>query len=126
MQSSKQRVLSVEDDEQVRALIGELLEQAGYEVTLVSTSADGLQRAKSERFSLIILDHILPDGTGLELCQHLRRFDPHTPILFFASAAHELDQQHVMSIHAQGLLLKPLGIRDLVATVDKLLDVGQS
>ena len=126
MQSSKQRVLSVEDDEQVRALIGELLEQAGYEVTLVSTSADGLQRATSERLNLIILDHILPDGTGLELCQQIRQFDPYTPILFFASAAHELDQQYVRSIHAQGLLLKPLGIRDLVATVGRLLNGGLS
>ena len=126
MHQTKTHILSVEDDEHVRALIGELLEQAGYEVTLVSTSADGLRRAKSERFSLIILDDLLPDGTGLELCQHLRRFDPHTPILFFASAAPELGQQYVRSIHAQGLLLKPLGIRDLVATVGRLLNGGLS
>ena len=119
-------ILSVEDDEHVRALIGELLEQAGYEVTLVSTSADGLQRAKSERFSLIILDYILPDGTGRELCQQIRQFDPHTPILFFATAAPELNQQYVRSIHAQGVLLKPLGIRDLVTTVDRLLNGGSS
>ena len=126
MQPTKTRILSVEDDEHVRVTIGELLEQAGYEVTPSSTAADGLQRATSERFNLIILDHILPDGTGLELCQQIRQFDPDTPILFFASAVHELSQQYVMRIHAQGLLLKPLGIRDLVVTVDRLLNGGLS
>ena len=103
MQPTKKRILSVEDDEQVRAMIGELLEQSGYEVTLASTADDGLRRATSARFSLIILEYILPDGSGLELCRAIRRFDPHTPILFFASTAPSLDQQHLMSIHAQGL-----------------------
>lgn len=126
MQPIKQRILSVEDNEQVCVVIRELLEQAGYKVTPASTAIDGLRRAKSERFSLIILDCILRDGSGLELCQQIRQFDPDTPILFFASAAPGLDQQYVISIHAQGLLLKPLGIFDLVATVDSLLNVGQS
>ena len=126
MQLSKQRILSVEGDKFIREVTKDLLEQASYEVTLTSTIADGLQRAKSERFNLIILDHILPDGTGLELCQQIRQFDPDTPILFFASAVQELSQQYVMRIHAQGLLLKPLGIRDLVVTVDRLLNGGLS
>ncbi len=81
-----------------------------------------MRRATSERFSLIILDYILPDGSGLELCRAIRRFDPHTPILFFASTAHEIHQQYVMGILAQGLLLKPLGIYDLVETVNSLLN----
>ena len=125
MHPTKMRILSVEDDEQVCVVIRELLAQAGYKVTPACTAVNGLRRAKSERFSLIILDCILPDGSGFELCQQIRRFDPDTPILFFASAVHGLDQQYVMSIHAQGLLVKPLGIYDLVATVDSLLDVGQ-
>ena len=126
MQPTKQRILSVEGNEQVRVVIKELLYQAGYEVTPARTAADGLRRATSERFSLIILDHFLPDGTGVELCRQIRQFDPHTPIFFFATAAHELGQQDVMRIRAQGVLLKPLGIRDLVVTVDRLLNGGSS
>jgi DNA-binding response OmpR family regulator len=124
MQPKKQRILSVEDDEQIRVVISELLEQAGYEVKLSGTFADGLRLAAGEPFKLIILNYMLPDGTGLELCHEIRQFDPHIPIIFFASDNNELDIQRERSNFAQDYLTKPAGISDLVATVDRLLNVG--
>jgi len=126
LQPMKPRILNVEDDNLVQDVISGLLEQAGYEVALSSTLADGLWQVQSEHFNLIILDYVLPDGTGLELCRAIRRFDPHTPILFFASEDHGLNQQWAVSVSAQGCLTKPLGIYDLVATVARLLDEAQS
>ncbi len=67
LQPMKPRILNVEDDNLVQDVISGLLEQAGYEVVLSSTLADGLRRVQSEHFNLIILDYVLPDGTGLEI-----------------------------------------------------------
>jgi len=130
LQPMKPRILNVEDDNLVQDVISGLLEQAGYqagyEVALSSTLADGLRRVQSEHFNLIILDYVLPDGTGLELCRAIRRLDPHSPLLFFTGEDHGLNQQWAVSVCAQGCLTKPLGIYDLVATVARLLDEAQS
>ena len=126
MQPSKKRILSVEDDKLVRDVISDLLAQAGYEVALSGTLADGLRRVQSERFDLIILDYALPDGTGLELCRAIRRVDPRIPILFFVGEDHGLNEQWAVSVCAQGCLTKPLGIYDFVAMVARLLDDAQS
>ena len=95
-------------------------------MTLASTVADGLLRATSERFNLILVCYTLPDGSGLELCQQIRQFDPHTPLLFFVSADEKLEVSREAGLCAQEFLEKPLGISDLVATVDRLLKVKQS
>jgi CheY-like chemotaxis protein len=126
MQPTKQRILSVEDNEQIRVVISELLEQAGYEVELSSTLADGLRRAAGGRFNLIILNYMLPDGTGLELCNEIRQFDPHIPIIFFASNNAEIDIQRERSNCAQGYLTKPADISNIVSTIDGLLNAGRS
>jgi DNA-binding response OmpR family regulator len=95
-------------------------------VVLTSTVADGLRRAARWHFDLIMLSYTLRDGTGLELFQQIRQFDVHTPILFFVSADHKRALLPEVGHCAQGYLVKPPGIYDLVATVDSLLDAGQS
>ena len=126
MHPTKTRILSVEGDKFIREVTKDLLEQAGYEVTLASTVADGLRRATSERFNLILICYTLLDGSGLELCREIRQFDPHTPILFFVSADEKLELSLEAGLCAQEFLEKPLGISDLVATVGRLLKVEQS
>ena len=126
MHPTKRRILSVEGDKFIGEVTKDLLEQAGYEVRLASKVAEGLRRATSERFNLIIICYMLRDGMGLELCREIRQFDPHTPILLFVSADQKLELRPKVGLCVQGYLEKPLGIRDLVATVSRLLKVEQS
>ena len=82
MQLPNNRILLVEDYLDTQILLAFLLEDAGYQVTTSGSCTDAYQLAERELFDLYIVDGLLPDGTGLELCQQLRVFDPHTPIVF--------------------------------------------
>ena len=97
-----------------------LLEQAGYEVVAASNPADGLEIAKQDAPALIILDNWYERGSGVELCRQIRKFDSRTPIIFYSGAAYQSDIRKAMDAGAQGYLIKPAGIRDLVETVEVL------
>jgi DNA-binding response OmpR family regulator len=117
---AKMQILCVEDNVDVREMMIALLEHAGYEVTTASTATDGLKLAGQNRFSLIILDNWLDKESGVELCKQIRDFDRHTPILFFSSADCETDVQEAIDAGAQGYLIKPRGIEDLIESAEVL------
>ena len=70
----------------------------------VSTSAEGLALAGSESFNLFLLDGLLCDGTGAELCRSIREFDPVTPIVFFSALAQERRRREVIAAGATASL----------------------
>lgn len=72
MQPIKGRILFVEDHEDTRDLMALILEQSNYEVLTASSIAGALELVKAERFDLFMLDSLLIDGTGLELCKRIR------------------------------------------------------
>lgn len=114
------RILCVEDDADSREMMTLLLEHAGYDVVAASNPADGLNLARQDGISLIILDNWYERGSGVELCRQIRRFDSQTPIIFYSGAAFQSDIRKAMDAGAQGYLIKPTGIRDLVETVEVL------
>jgi DNA-binding response OmpR family regulator len=89
--------------------------------------AEGLTLAKKEHFDLILLDWFFGDGTGLELCRMIRAFDSETIILFYSGVVDKAEIQQAISGGAQGFLVKPIGIEDLVLTVSRFVnnDSGQ-
>ena len=80
MQLNKRRVLYVEDHEDARELITIVLRQRDYEVANAHTVDGGVRLASEERFDLYLLDSWLPDGSGLDLCRRIRKFDQVTPL----------------------------------------------
>jgi len=116
------RILCVEDDQDSREMMTILLEQAGYEVVAASNPTDGLKLAKQDAPALIILDNWYERESGVELCRQIRKFDSRTPIIFYSGAAYQSDIRKAMDAGAQGYLIKPAGIRDLVETVAVLTD----
>jgi DNA-binding response OmpR family regulator len=114
------RILCVEDDADSREMMTIILEQAGYEVVAASNPADGLKIAKHDAPALIILDNWYDRGSGVELCKQIRQFDSRTPIIFYSGAAFQSDVRKAMDAGAQGYLIKPVGIRDLIATIEVL------
>ena len=126
MSTPQPRILCVEDDADTCMLLRVLLGQADYETEYASTLADGLQLARSQAFDLYLLDQWLGDGTGVELCQLIRQFDPQTPIVFFSGLAHERDRARALAAGAQVYLIKPNDIDALASTVTRLLTEAQA
>ena len=122
MLSPRKRILCVEDDEDSSGLMTALFELLNYQVVIASTSAEGLRMSQNERFDLYLLDSRLPDGTGADLCQHIRSFDGATPILFLSADAYPETQAEAFRAGAQAYLTKPLDPDALKEMVKWLLD----
>jgi DNA-binding response OmpR family regulator len=102
----KPRILLVDDDQDTRRMLSTLLRVEGYDMIPAESVREGLLLAEAEPFDLFVLDFIFAEGSGKELCQRIREFDPHTPILFF-SGSHPKVQEEALSCGAQGFVLKP-------------------
>jgi len=122
MENNKGRILCVDNDQDTCEMITLLLGQAGYEVIVAMNIAKGLTLAKREHFDLILLDWFFDDGTGLELCQMIRAFNSRTIILFYSGVVDKDEIQQAISAGAQGFLIKPMGIEDLVLTVSRFVN----
>jgi CheY-like chemotaxis protein len=118
--TASQRILYLEDNEDMRYYVLHLLRAAGYEVALAENLVDGLRLAKIENYDLYLLDYHLPDGTGIELCRFIRAFDTSTPILIYSSSADEDMIRVAFSAGAQGYLNKD-ALQNLEQTVAQLI-----
>src|SRR3984893_13595029 len=118
---ARKRILCVEDDEDNRDMMSVLLDQYGYEAVIAASVSDALERARSGGLALCILDHWLTESNGIELCQQIRAFDSHTPIMFYSSAGYKADIQKGLDAGAQAYLIKP-DFDHLKPTIDRLID----
>jgi CheY-like chemotaxis protein len=121
MNATAPHILIVEDDDDTRFVYGVLLKMEGFAVTQVSTMSDGLSRALSTSYDLIIMDVRLPDGDGVALCQQIRAFNKITPIMFVSAAAYKKDVERGMGAGAQAYVTKPAEAEVLLDTVTHLL-----
>ena len=101
------RVLCVDDDEDSRVMLTELLKLALIDAKAVGTGAQALSSVQAEPFDLYMLDSRLPDVDGFELCRRLRAMAPHAPILFFSGAAFEADRKRGIEAGANAYVIKP-------------------
>ena len=120
--TKRKYILLVEDRPDHCELLALNLEE--YRLVRARNFAEGLRFATEKYFDLYILDNWLPDGTGIDLCQLIRKFDPHTPILFCSALADEPSIQNGMSAGAQAYLLKPIDFEELQLTVARLTNVA--
>lgn len=120
---TRPRVLCVDDDEDSREMLTQLLKLALIEAKTVGTAVQALSSMQTERFNLYVLDAWLPEIDGFELCRRMRAIDRHTPILFFSGAAHTADRKKGLEAGANAYLVKP-EIDSLVQTITKF--VGQA
>ncbi len=101
------RVLCVDGDETSRDLLSTLMRFSGIEVEAVATEAEAFLLIQTECFDLYVLDASLPDLDGFELCRRLRRRNSETPILFFSSAADEINKKRGIEAGANAYAFKP-------------------
>lgn len=114
------RILVIEDNRDIARLVQMHLRDASYRVDVVENGAEGLDRARTSRYDLIILDLMLPQLDGLELCRRLRAEGSRVPILMLTAKTAEVDRVLGLEIGADDYLTKPFSIHELVARVNAL------
>ena len=118
------KILVVDDEPEAVDLVAYNLKQAGYEVLVAAEGAEALRKARSALPGLIVLDLMIPEVDGLEVCKLLRR-DPATvaiPIIMLTAKAAEIDRIVGLEIGADDYITKPFSPRELVLRIKKLLD----
>ena len=98
-----------------------LLEDRGYDVTVTASAEHALAIAKREQFDLLLVDNWMPGLTGQDLTREVRKFNQTTPILFYSGAAYETDKQEARDAGAQGYLVKPSDLENLLDEVGRLI-----
>jgi DNA-binding response OmpR family regulator len=119
---AKQKILLVEDHEDTSELMVLLLKQLNYDVATAASISGALGMAALADFDLFVLDSLLPDGTGTELCKHIRERNGSTPILFYSAMAFDQDKQAALMAGAQRYLVKPVDFDVFSRTVDEMLN----
>ena len=117
-------LLIVEDDETIRETVGDSLRSEGFEVLTHGNGADALRLLNDQttgEIDLIVLDLMLPGMGGLDLCRELRRTSHQTPILVISARDSETDRVVGLEVGADDYLVKPFGLKELVARCRALL-----
>ena len=114
------RVLVVEDDATIRDTLSFNLEKEGYAVTVAQDGADGVAKARSSRPDLILLDLMLPELNGLEVCRILRQ-EGNVPIIMLTAKESEVDKVIGLQLGADDYITKPFSLRELFARMTAVL-----
>lgn len=122
----KARLLIAEDDANIRLGLIATLESDGYAVTAASDGAQALRLAGQEKFDLVILDVMMPQRSGYDVCRELRAKGATVPILFLTAKGEEVDKVVGLKLGADDYVLKPFGVHELLARVEALLRRSRS
>lgn len=123
----KPKILVVDDEPDAVELIAFNLKNAGFEVVCADDGAEAVQKARNLQPALILLDVMLPEMDGMEVCKTLRR-DPATakiPIIMLTAKAAEIDRVLGLELGADDYVTKPFSPRELVLRVKNMLRRGQ-
>ena len=113
------KILLIEDDSDLFALLKYNLEKEGFSLTGLHTGKGALEACRQTRPDLILLDIMLPDSDGLDICKGIRK-DPElasTPVIFLTARASETDRIVGLEIGANDYVVKPFFVRELIARI---------
>ena len=111
------RVLVAEVDTAMRAGLTEILEGEGYDVLAAADGAVALDRWRADRADFVLLDIMMPERSGYDVCREIRRTDREVPIMFLSAKTEEIDKVLGLELGADDFIMKPFGMRELVARV---------
>jgi len=120
----KQKILVVDDEPEAVELVAFNLKQAGYDVVSAADGDEALKKAKAQQPALVVLDWMLPEMEGVEVCKLIRR-DPVTsniPVIMLTAKASEIDRVLGLELGADDYLTKPFSPRELVLRIKKILE----
>ena len=114
-------ILIIEDEKKLVAILKKALKVERYSVDVAYDGAEGLDKAMKNNYSLIILDIMLPKKDGFAICKELRENHIHTPIIMLTARASTEDRVIGLDVGADDYLVKPFGIKELLARIRAVL-----
>lgn len=116
-------ILVIEDEDNIAIALDYLLTREGYQQTRMNTGAGALERIRALRPDLVLLDVMLPEVSGYEICQQVR-MDPalaHIRILMMTARGSAMERRKGLALGADGFISKPFELKELRAEVKRLL-----
>ena len=114
------RILLIEDDARLAKMVADYLSEAGFRVTRAATAKAGLAEVQHDNFDALVLDLMLPDMDGLDVCKHVRS-RTQTPILMLTARGDPMDRVVGLEMGADDYLPKPFEPRELLARLRAIL-----
>ena len=116
-----EHILLIEDEENLHEAIKMNLELEGFNVTSAFKGKEALAKSKEKKYELILLDVMLPDISGFDICETIRLNDSSTPILFLTAKSDSEDRIKGLSIGGDDYLTKPFNIEELLLRIKLLI-----
>lgn len=117
----RKTILVVEDDSAIRRGIVDALEFEGYSTLQAADGDSGLEAALKSEYDLLLLDLILPRRDGFEILKELREARPTTPVIILTARGEERDRVRGLRLGADDYVVKPFGVKELLARVEAVL-----
>ena len=122
--SDAKSILVVEDEDNIALALEHLMRREGYELSRVTSGADAMPAIERDHPDLVLLDVMLPEVSGYEICQSVR-LDPSladVKILMMTARGNQMERRKGLALGADGFISKPFDVTDLKAEVKRLLE----
>lgn len=116
----KRKILIIDDDKDLSMIVQDMLEDYGYQTALALSAEEAYERMAADSYHLILLDINLPESSGFEVCQELRKVST-VPIIFASARTSENDKVTGLDMGADDYLAKPYSLKELLSRVNSLL-----
>ena len=115
------KILVAEDEPHMRLGLKDNLEFEAYDVALAINGKEALEKALATSYDLILLDVMMPEMSGFDVCKQLRKQGVDTPIIFLTAKGEEIDKVLGLELGADDYIIKPFSLRELIARVKAVL-----
>ncbi|MDH3382398.1 MAG: response regulator [Flavobacteriaceae bacterium] len=118
------KILIVDDEKKIRDLVSFRLEFKGYEVVSAANGTEALEKVASESPALLVLDIMMPDLTGYEVCKRLKEDDKtkHIKVILLTAKGRKQDEEEGYSVGADSFMTKPFRANALLEKIEELLN----
>lgn len=114
------QILIIDDDRELSEITSDMLTGYGYEVKRVYSASEAYEILETDKFHLIVLDINLPDATGFEVCEELRRISG-VPVIFVSARTSESDKITGLDMGGDDYITKPYSLKELLARINALI-----
>lgn len=119
------KILIAEDEIALRFLLSETLVDEGYEVEETEDGQEAIERLQSRAYDLVILDYMMPEKTGVEVCAWLRKTgnpNQQTPVILLTAKAQEKDRQNALDSGVNAYVTKPFSPLKFLQVIEEILE----
>ena len=114
-------ILVAEDDENIRTGLVDTLESEGYRATPAQDGKQALELFAAEAFDLVLLDIMMPEKSGYDVCRSIRSQDEEIPVIMLTAKGEEVDKVIGLQLGADDYITKPFGVHELLARISAVL-----